>query len=107
MLGLAVGNIGMSFDDFCQCSPSEFSAIATAWHKGQEQLNRQQWEQARMLCLCSLQPYTKDRMKPTDVMRFPWDGDCGDEDEKLSTKEIWERFGKVKEEMGTATRKAT
>lgn len=101
MLGLAVGNIGMSFDDFCRCSPSEFSAIATAWQKGQEQLNRQQWEQARMLCLCSLQPYTKSVMKPTDVMRFPWDGgEEGEGSENESSEEIFRKFEKAKKEQG-------
>lgn len=98
MLGLAVGNIGMSFDDFCRCSPSEFSAIATSWQKRQEQLNQQQWEQARMLCLCSIQPYNTRKMQPTDVMQFPWDNIHEGKEE--TTEEIWEKFNQAKKEQG-------
>ena len=100
MLGLAVGGIGMSVDDFCRCSPLEFQAIAKAWKERTEQTVRQQWEQARMLCLCSLQPYTTRKMQPTDVMQFPWDGGQDDNEPQLTKAELMERFEKVKREQG-------
>lgn len=54
-----------------------------------------------MLCTTMLQPYSKRGLKPQDVMKFTWDGDHSeDESEKLSAKEIRERFEKVKREQG-------
>jgi hypothetical protein len=56
-----------------------------------------------------LQPYSKKRLEPQDVMRFARDremqnAECGTrndaESEKLSAREIRERFEKVKREMG-------
>ena len=52
-----------------------------------------------MQCLCMLQPYSRRRMKPRDVMRFPWDEE-ETQTEKLTTKEIRERFERVKREQG-------
>ena len=62
-----------------------------------------------MLCTTMLQPYSKKRLEPQDVMRFAWDREMRDEacgtrndaeSEKLSAKEIRERFEEVKREMG-------
>lgn len=109
LLGMAVGRIGMSVDDFCRCTPLEFSAIAQGWNEGEQQRERSAWERTRLLCTTMLQPYSRRRLDPQDVMRFAWDremqnAECGTrndaESEKLSAKEIRERFEKVKREMG-------
>lgn len=104
LLGMAVGRIGMSVDDFCRCTPLEFSAIAQGWNECEQQRERSAWERTRMLCTTMLQPYSKKRLEPQDVMRFAWDddpnGDATDEAEQLTAKEIRERFEKVKREMG-------
>lgn len=104
LLGMAVGRIGMSVDDFCRCTPLEFSAIAQGWNEGEQLRERSAWERTRMLCTTMLQPYSKKRLEPQDVMRFAWDddpnGDATDEAEQLTAKEIRERFEKVKREMG-------
>ena len=73
LLGMAVGRIGMSVDDFCRCTPLEFSAIAQGWNEGEQQRERSAWERTRMLCTTMLQPYSKKRLEPQDVMRFAWD----------------------------------
>ena len=104
LLGMAVGRIGMSVDDFCRCTPLEFSAIAQGWNEGERQRERSAWERTRLLCTTMLQPYSRRRLDPQDVMRFAWDddpnGDATDEAEQLTAKEIRERFEKVKREMG-------
>ena len=54
-----------------------------------------------MQCLCMLQPHSKKKLKPRDVLQFAWDGDhIEDESEMITAKEIRERFEKVKKEMG-------
>ena len=94
----------MSIDDFCQCTPLEFQAVYEAWAQSEQRRERSAWERTRMLCTTMLQPYSKKRLEPQDVMRFAWDdgqnGDATDETESLTAKEIRERFEKVKREMG-------
>ena len=97
----------MSADDFCQCTPLEFQAVYQAWADAEQRRERAAWERTRMLCTTMLQPYSKKRLEPQDVMRFAWDTSTGsgtgpatDEGENLTAKEIRERFEKVKREMG-------
>lgn len=71
--GIALGCMGMRTDDFMACTPSEFNAAYDAWHKTMEDRDRRDWERARMICLCNLQPYSEKKLKATDIMRFPWD----------------------------------
>lgn len=72
-MGIALGCIGMSMQDFERCTPSEFKATFDAWNGGRERLERGEWERVRMSCLCSLQPYSKKKLRPTDIMEFPWE----------------------------------
>lgn len=72
-MGLALGCVGMSLDDFERCTPSEFRAVFDAWQQRQERDERRNWEQVRFLATASLQPYSKKTLKPTDVVTFPWD----------------------------------
>lgn len=65
----------MSLSDFERCTPSEFSAVAERWKERREGDSRQEWERTRLLAAMVLQPYSKKPVRPSDVMRFPWD--CG------------------------------
>lgn len=104
MMGLALGCIGMSMDDFCRCTPSEFRAVYGGWRDMAEGLRREAWERTRMECLCSLQPYSKKRLAAEDIMRFAWDdAEDGREDEEKkepSHAEIMERYRRAKAERG-------
>ncbi len=68
-----MGCMGMSRDDFCRCTPSEFYAAYGAWGDMRQQRERAEWERARLQCLCALQPYSKKQLSARDVMKFPWD----------------------------------
>lgn len=99
---MAVGCIGMTVDDFCQCTPSEFQAVYESWNDAEQRKERAAWERARLQCTCMLQPYSKRKLEPRDVFRFEWEdkGIDPDDGENLTTKEIWERFEKAKMEQG-------
>ena len=97
---MAVGSIGMRLEDFCRCTPAEFRAIAEGWNDMEQNRERGEWERARMQCLCMIQPYSKEKLSPQDVMRFKWETEEGEEEVELTSKEIWERFAKVKAEQG-------
>lgn len=74
-MGVALGCIGMSLHDFEQCTPSEFRAVFDRWKTDRESMVRMGWEQIRMQCLCSLQPYSRKHLRAKDVMEFPWDNE--------------------------------
>lgn len=93
----------MTVDDFCRCTPLEFSAVYESWEESEQRRERAAWERTRLQCTTMLQPYSKHKLKPQDVLKFAWDtrtGATDEEEEQLSTKEIWERFEEVKREMG-------
>lgn len=98
-----MGCIGMSVDDFCRCTPLEFSKVYECWAEGERRRERAAWERTRLECTTMLQPYSRHRLEPHDVMRFAWEASTGsatDESEQLSAKEIWARFEEVKREQG-------
>ena len=60
---------------------------AEAYLKGIEQRGRASWEQTRMDAYCSLAPWSKD-LKPSDVMRFAWDGETTEATREATREEI-------------------
>lgn len=93
----------MTVDDFCRCTPLEFSAVYKSWEETEQRRERAAWERTRLQCTTMLQPHSKHKLKPQDVLKFAWDTGAGATDEgeeQLSSKEIWERFEKVKMEQG-------
>lgn len=106
LLGIAMGCMGMSMDDFYRCAPSEFYEAYGAWGEMQERMERSAWERMRMQCLCSLQPYSSKKLRADDLMRFPWEeGEAHvdtSEREQLSHEELMERYRKAKERAGLA-----
>jgi hypothetical protein len=72
-LGIALGYVGMSLQDFERCTPFEFSKIVEQAQKKEEDRIRLTWEQTRFISLTNLSPYSKKALKPTDIMEFPWD----------------------------------
>lgn len=94
----------MSMDDFCRCVPSSFYAAYEAWRELNERREQAQWERMRMQCLCSLQPYSKNTLKPGDVMRFPWEeekpADAAQTGrEELSHEELMARYREEKAKL--------
>ncbi len=57
---------------------------------------RSAWERMRMLATICVQPYSKKKLKGTDLMRFPWDEEkvCKDfrQERQLSKAEALSRF---------------
>ena len=70
LMAIAVGSMGMSLDDFCSMTPHEFNEVFRSWHRTHVE---QPWEQTRLLACCLLQPWSKKKLKPEDIMRFDWD----------------------------------
>lgn len=73
LLGIAVGCIGMSLQDFDQCTPLEFNEIYECWSKERQMQIRNDWERTRQLTVRLLLPYSQKALKAEDVMEFVWD----------------------------------
>lgn len=104
-MGIAMGCMGMSMDDFSRCTPSEFNEAYEAWSEHHDRMERSAWERMRMQCLCSLQPYSKKTLTAQDIMRFPWEGKghVGNEREgqtSLSHEQLMERYRKAASRAG-------
>lgn len=101
--------MGMRLADFASCTPLEFSSIAEAWRKQEENKMRTSWEQTRIAALYSVQPHVSKALKAKDVMRLPWDDEEGkksarrtrktrkkkDSDAGLTADEIKEKYQKM------------
>ena len=63
----------MNLQDFSALTPFEFEKIYKAWFDGEELRMRESWEQTRFIAMSVLTPYSKRKLKPENVIRFPWD----------------------------------
>ena len=48
---------------------------------------RGDWDIARLIMLSNLQPYSKTRLKPSDIIKFPWDGKTNEKESKSMTED--------------------
>jgi hypothetical protein len=64
--------MGLSYEDFCRCTPSEFKSIHDCWQEQRQQHYRDGWEQVRTLVSCFL-PFYPTKKTIREVMPFPWD----------------------------------
>ena len=90
--------MGMSRNDFCRCTPSEFKATWDAWNDMRQNRERGEWERLRMQCLCTLQPYTRKTLAPADIMTFPWEKPSPAE--KRGKEEVMRRYREAKAAAG-------
>jgi len=108
LLGIAMGCMGMSRNDFCRCTPSEFYAAYGAWNDMRTMDERARWERTRTQCLCALQPYSKKQLTAMDVMRFPWEeqGEAQkapfsrSQENGMSHEELMARYREAKKRAG-------
>ncbi|MFA7034091.1 MAG: hypothetical protein WC166_05500 [Bacteroidales bacterium] len=90
----------MTIDDFDRLSLPEFAAVMEAATEREKRADIRTWEAARFVAMFALQPYSKKRIKATDLCRFPWEEEYqSEENEETNIKELRERFKKVIKEM--------
>ena len=108
-MGMAMGCVGMSLEDFERCTPSEFHAVWECWSEKEHRRERGEWERVRMECLCSLQPWSKKKLRAGDIMEFPWEREAphmavqprgGGEAEVLTRSEALARMERAMKRYG-------
>ncbi len=72
-MGIAIGNIGMLMGEFLDMDFEVFRFVYKAWAEQEETRERSAWERTRVLATLCVQPYSKRRLSPKDVIPLPWD----------------------------------
>lgn len=75
MLGVALGCMGLSYDDFCRMDFAEFSAVWEAYATERDAAYKDRWQRMRLLASITIQPHLdrRHRLTPERLLPFPWD----------------------------------
>lgn len=73
MMGIAIGCVGMSYDDFMWLDFGEFRSIYSAWRRHMEDVEQSEWERMRMLASICISPHVKHAPTPQRLLPFPWE----------------------------------
>lgn len=72
-MGIALGCIGLSLDDFFALTPEEFCSVCKAWQETRDALYRDSWERTRTHATILVQPHTKKQITARQLLPLPWD----------------------------------
>lgn len=93
---MAVGRIGLSYDDFCGLTPGEFGHIYKAYDEERAWQYRDNWERARLVAAHCVLPYSKKGATIHTICPLPWDAGSRPmrkaEAEHVSKEEALRRF---------------
>lgn len=89
LLGIALGRVGLRLADFEALTPDELYEVLKQYTEQEEARQRSGWEQARMIAFSAVAPHSKRIRRPTDLLKFEWDGKPlrKEEDEKMTLEE--------------------
>ena len=65
--------LGLSDDELYDLTPRSLDNKIRGFRKYNEQLSQNNWEQTRMIVHSCIVPHSKQRLKPKELMPFPWD----------------------------------
>lgn len=74
-MGVALGCIGLSYDDFCRLDFDEFAAIVKSYAEQRDADIRGEWERMRLLATIAVQPHLAKgkSITPEKLLPLPWD----------------------------------
>jgi hypothetical protein len=67
--------MGLGCDELYDLTPRTFNNQLIGFNAYQEQLMQDRWEQTRMIVHSTIAPHSKKKLKPKEVLSFPWDND--------------------------------
>jgi len=65
--------LGLSDSELYDLTPRSLDNKIRGFRKYNEQLSQNRWEQTRMIVHSCIVPHSKHRLKPKELMPFPWD----------------------------------
>lgn len=99
MMGIAIGCVGMSYDDFMWLDWGEFRSIYSAWRRHMEEREQAEWERMRMLASICISPHVKHSPTPQKLLPFPWEKPKRKDVPKVGKDEARARFERLVERM--------
>ena len=102
LLGIALGCIRLSYDDFCKMDFQEFAAVWKAYAEQRDTDFKDRWQRMRMLASITIQPHLvkRHRVTPEKLLPFPWDKPTRGSKPTISAEEQRERMRKLVEKLG-------
>lgn len=73
LLGIALGCIGLSYDDFCKLGYDEFAAVYNAYASRRDADFKDEWQRMRLAATLVIQPHLKQKITPERLLPFPWE----------------------------------
>ena len=98
MLGIAVGAVGLSADDFDGLTLRAFEAFYRAGTEKEESRCRNGWEMARFGALYALVPHSRKKLRPQDICTFEWERkgrDVSPEDDRETVRRTREMLREI------------
>lgn len=95
LVGVAVGEMGMSLHDFDAMTEAEFTEALRAHTEAEQRRDRSGWERARAMITATLAPYSRSALNPRSVLPLPWDNELLSDRPpapQLSREQIMERY---------------
>lgn len=77
----------LAYDELYGLTPRSFNNKLKGLLSVKDELLREGWEQTRMLMVASLVPHSKKKLKPQDVLPFPWDNKKSKNNIRIATPE--------------------
>lgn len=93
-MGVAVGQMGLSVNEWLNLTPVEFDAVWQAWNTAAENEFKARWEQTRTIAYTIARQNDVKNKIPTPVrfMPFPWDAEKQSKPVTLTREEQEARF---------------
>lgn len=91
---MALGRIGLSYDDFCALTPQQFEEVIRADLDTRDAILHDNWGRMRFHACLTMQPHVKRRLRPSELVEFPWEKEDTPkvEAEQVSREEAERRF---------------
>lgn len=91
-----MGYVGLSLADLKALSPAEFMEVLKARAKADQDA----WERTRILAAITVQPYSKKRVDPRQLIPLPWDEPTAREPEQLTPEQRRKRVAELLKSNG-------
>lgn len=93
-MGYALGAVGLSLDDFCRLTPTEYASVCKAWQAEEQRRLEDAWERMRLQTVITVQPHVKKKLDPKKMLPLPWERKKP-KAEVVSREEAKRRFEKL------------
>ena len=104
LFGVALGCIGLGYDDFCKMDFDEFASVYAAYADQRDAAVKDEWSRMRLHATISIQPHLAKgkRVTPEKLLPFPWDHkpQNAHNKEELTLEQRRERAQKLVEKLG-------